>query len=59
MYVLVIVSSIQTNRAGCALYKKILVLLEESVSGVRNGRANINLTRSPTANVRKVSRLLK
>ena len=34
MFVLLIVSSILTNRARCALYKKILDLLdEESVSG--------------------------
>ena len=38
----VIVSSIWTNRAKCALYKKILDLLdEESVSGESSGRASL------------------
>ena len=36
------VSSIRTNRAKCALYKKILDLLnEESVSGESSGRAGL------------------
>ena len=38
-FVQVIVLSLQTNRARCALYKKILDLLdEESVSGESSGR---------------------
>ena len=38
-FVRVIVSSIRTNRARCALYKKILDLLdEERVSGESSGR---------------------
>ena len=37
-----IVSSIPTNRAKCALYKKILDLLdEESISGESSGRASL------------------
>ena len=37
-----IVSSIRTNRARCALYKKILDLLDEkSVSGESSGRASL------------------
>ena len=45
-FVLVIVSYIQTNRARCALYKKILVLLdEESVSGESSGRASLYIQR--------------
>ena len=43
----VIVSSIQTNRARCALYKKILDLLtrkldEETVSGSQSAQAKLN-----------------
>ena len=41
-FVGVIVSSIQTNRARCALYKKFLYLLdEESVSGESSGRTSL------------------
>ena len=51
-FVRVIVSSIRTNRARCALYKKILDLLdEESISGKAVVELVYNLTRSPTANV--------
>ena len=42
-------SSIRTNRARCALYKKILDLLdEESVSGESSIELVSKLTRSPT-----------
>ena len=42
VFVWVIVSSILTNRPRCALYKKILDLLdEESVSGESSGRASL------------------
>ena len=57
-FVRVIVSSVRTNRARCALYKKILDLLdEESISGESSGRASLYKfdERSPTANVEKVS----
>ena len=38
----IIVSSIRTNRARCALYKKILdLLIIESVSGESSGRASL------------------
>ena len=41
-FVRVIVSSILTNRVRCALYKKILDLLdEESVSEARSSRASL------------------
>ena len=41
-FVQVIVSSIQTSRARCTLYKKILDLLdEESFSGESSGRASL------------------
>ena len=41
-FVQVIVSSIRTNRVRCALYKKILDLLdEETISGESSGRASI------------------
>ena len=41
-FVRVIVSSIQTNRSRCALYKKIFDLLdEESISGARSGKASL------------------
>ena len=42
VFVQVIVSSIRTNRARCALYKKMLDLLDkESVSGESSGRASL------------------
>ena len=54
-FVWVIESSILTNRARCALYKKILDLLdEESISG-----ASIYRTRSPTVNVLKCESIAK
>ena len=38
----VVVSSVQTNRARCALYEKMLDLLdEESISGESCGRASL------------------
>ena len=41
-FVRVIVSSIRTNRARCALYKKLLDLVdEESFSGALSGRASL------------------
>ena len=44
-FVQVIVSSIRTNRVRCALYKKILDLLDkESFSGESSGRASSNST---------------
>ena len=51
---------LQTNRARCALYRKILDLLdEEIISGARSGRTSLyNLMRSPTMYI-KVNRLLK
>ena len=45
-FVQVIVSSIRTNRARCALYKKILDLLdEESVPRESSGRASLSIRR--------------
>ena len=45
-FVRVIVSSIRTNRAKCALYKKIRDLLnEESVSGESSVRASLSIRR--------------
>ena len=42
VFVRVIVSPIQTNRARCALYKKMLDLFyEESVSGESSGGASL------------------
>ena len=42
LFVQVIVSSIRTNRASCALYKEIFDLLdEESVSGESSGRGSL------------------
>ena len=57
----VIVSSIRTNRARCALYKKILDLLnEESISGMRSGRASLQIRREVLPRMfEKVSRSLK
>ena len=59
--VLVIVSYIWTNRALCALYKKILDLLEEeSVSRESSGRASLQIRREvPPRMFEKLSRSLK
>ena len=59
--VFVIVSSIWTNRALCALYKTILDLLdEESVSRESSGRASLQIRREvPPRMFEKLSRSLK
>ena len=60
-FVRVIVSSILTNRARCALYKKILDLFdEESISGESSGRASLCIGREVLPRMfEKMSRSLK
>ena len=60
VFVRIIVSSIRTNRAKCALYKKILDLLdEESVSGESNVRELVYKFEGEVLLLEKVSRSLK